>query len=166
MIDLYRIVKEKRAAQAMDGQGAKTYGGRWNHPGTSMVYTSGSLSLAAHETFVHLGYDSIHLSYVFIQIQISDTYKDPSGKKDLPFVKTIEESGLPAGWKLEPPPNSTKKIGTDWALGKETAVLKVPSILIPGEFNYLLNPDHDLFRVIKVLPPKPFKFDERMIKSP
>ncbi|MDA8388016.1 MAG: RES domain-containing protein [Nitrospiraceae bacterium] len=155
MITLFRLVKTKHLAQAFDGQGAKKHGGRWNEPGVLMVYTSGSLSLAAHETFVHLGYDSVSLSFVYIPVEVPDSVA----------ARAVNEADLPADWKVEPPPDSTKQIGTEWALSAETAVLKVPSIIIPGEFNYLLNPDHPDFALLKIKPALPFQFDPRLLKK-
>lgn len=155
MITLFRLVKAKHLAQAFDGQGAKKHGGRWNEPWVLMVYTSGSLSLAAHETFVHLGYGSVSLTFIYIPVEVPDSMR----------IRSVKEENLPADWKMEPPPNSTKRIGTEWALGMETAVLKVSSIIIPGEFNYLLNPVHPDFTLLKIKPALPFQFDPRMLKK-
>ncbi len=155
MITIYRLVKKKHLLCAFDGKGAKENGGRWNKPGTALVYTSGSLSLAAHETFVHLGYDSVYLSFVYIPVDIPEVLA----------IHALDDSNLPEDWEDEPPPNSTRLIGTEWAASLKTAVMRVPSAIIPGEFNYLLNPNHAHFSHLIIHPAVPFRFDRRMLKK-
>lgn len=155
MIPVYRIVKSKHVSSAFDGQGAKIAGGRWNNKGVSVVYASGSLSLAAHETFVHLGYSGIKAKFSYFKVEIPDDVT----------VRRINAASLPSDWQMEPPPDSTKRLGSDWALKLETAVLVVPSTLIPGELNYLLNPAHPDFERLVIDSPMAFAFDVRYLKK-
>jgi RES domain-containing protein len=151
---LWRIVKAKHAASAFDGEGARRYGGRWNPRGTPVVYLGGTLSLAALETFVHLAPEDARLALVAIEVVVPDSVK----------IIELATKTLPPDWRNEPPPHATQAIGLDWVKRNETALLRVPSIIVPREFNYLLNPHHPAFAKLKVQPPVPFGFDSRMWK--
>ena len=152
----WRIIRKKRLADAFTGEGARLGGGRWNHVGTPVVYVSETLSLAAIELFVHFTRNVIKLSKSLISIPV-----------DIPLsLKTAEVSinDLDADCKASPPSNSTKDIGTAWAQKKTSPILRVPSVVIPGEYNLMLNPAHAEFKKIKVGTPQPFTFDERVWK--
>ncbi|MCB1087369.1 MAG: RES family NAD+ phosphorylase [Verrucomicrobiae bacterium] len=145
----WRIAKEKHAATAFDGEGARLYGGRWNSAGTSVVYTSGSMALAALESLVHLN-PPVFFAYVAIPIEFDETLLEPS-------------PALPANWREEPPPPSTKDIGDLWVRQARSAVLELPSVIIPTEPNYLLNPSHPDFKKIDIGKAEPFAFDPRLL---
>lgn len=153
-LSLWRIVKAKHGSSAFDGEGARRYGGRWNPRGTPVVYLGGTLSLAALETFVHLAPEDARLALVAIEVVVPDSVK----------ITQLPAKALPPDWRNEPPPHATQAIGLDWAKRNETALLRVPSIIVPREFNYLLNPNHPGFAKLKVQPPTPFGFDSRMWK--
>lgn len=147
----WRIVKEKHAATAFDGEGAWRYGGRWNSRGTRLVYTSATLSLAALESLVHLN-PPVAFKYVAIPIDFDDA-----------FVEVVAAAGLPSDWTEEPPPPSTAKIGDLWVKESRSAVLELPSVIIPGEPNYLINPAHSDFKKIAIGKPEPLSFDRRLL---
>ena len=149
MKQAWRIVKEKHAATAFSGEGARLYGGRWNSPGTSVVYTSGSKALAALESLVHLN-PPVIFKYVAIPIDFDDA-----------LVEKV--AALPADWTEAPPPPATKDIGDLWVREARSAVLELPSVIIPGEPNYLLNPAHPNFKKISLGKPEPFSFDPRLL---
>ena len=150
----FRLVKARQAAEAFSGEGAQLYGGHWNKQGTALVYTSESLALAALEQFVHLGPEDASFAFVFYPIDIPDDVS----------IEEIEREALPSDWREEPPPDSTKALGSEWAQAMRTAVLCVPSIVVPSEYNYLLNPAHPEFSRIQISRPQPFAFDPRMWK--
>lgn len=79
----------------------------------------------------------------------------------LPISK-VPLSRLPRDWRTYPPPERLADLGTDWARAGETAILAVPSAVIPQELNYLLNPLHPRFKRIRIGKPEPFRFDPRM----
>jgi RES domain-containing protein len=145
----WRIVKEKHAATAFNGDGARLNGGRWNSVGTSVVYTSGSMALAALESLVHLN-PPVTFKFVAIPIEFDDA-----------LIEEVAE--LPANWREEPPPLATKEIGDLWIQGVRSAVLKLPSVIIPSEPNYLLNPAHPDFKKIVIGRFNHFSFDPRLI---
>jgi len=151
MKQAWRIVKEKHANTAFDGEGAWRYGGRWNSTGTRIIYTSATLSLAALESLVHLN-PPVKFKYVAIPIEFDDA-----------LLESIPVGGLPAEWTEEPPPPSTKQIGDLWVKEARSTVLELPSVIIPAEPNYLLNPAHPDFNKIRIGKPVPFAFDPRLL---
>lgn len=151
---VWRIVKDKHKEDAFDGEGAAQYGGRWNLSGTLMVYAAGSLSLAALELFVHIGPECAHIRFVYFRVDIPDGLR----------IEELEIDKLPDDWRREPVPGSTQELGTRWAKANKSAVLRAPSIIIPGEYNYCLNPTHHDFKRIHSEEPIPFSFDARMWK--
>jgi len=131
VIQAYRLVKRKWASHAFDGQGAKRYGGRWNSKGRSCVYLTGSVALGLLEVMVHINDYTILQQYTVFELQFefSDLYR-------------LSERFLPADWQSYPAPLSTADIGDQWLDKNESAVLAVPSVIVPHEYNYLLNPVH------------------------
>jgi RES domain-containing protein len=151
---LWRLVKARYAADAFDGEGARRYGGRWNERGTRIVYLGGSLSLAALETFVHLTAADARIAFAAIEVKVPDEIE----------VSSLTLDALPENWRQEPPPDQTKALGTDWANRGASLLLRAPSVIVPNEWNYLLNPGDRAFRQLEIVPPVPFGFDERMWK--
>jgi RES domain-containing protein len=155
MVTTYRICKTKYAATWFDGEGAYRYGGRWNSRGTRILYTSGSLSLAALEMLVHLNDEEILLSYSFASAEFDES-----------LVLPVEKfRALPKNWSASPPPLEIQRIGDDWASAQASVVLKVPTSVLPVEFNYLINVEHREFSKVQLGKPKTFTFDERLYKS-
>jgi RES domain-containing protein len=148
----YRIVKRRYAKQAFNGEGARLAGGRWNSPGQRAVYLSGTLSLAAMETFVHLGEDAARIAYVYFEVAIPDTVA----------ITTLTRS--PKGWRNEPPDNASMNAGDQWIKAGKTALLKIPSALIPSETNLILNPLHADCGKLRNGVAQAFHFDPRMWK--
>lgn len=151
MLEAWRIIKEKHAATAFSGEGAAKTGGRWNSRGVAAVYTSGTKSLAALESLVHLN-PPVLFKYVAIRIKFDDT-----------LLEIMPPRNLPADWRAEPPPPSSQAVGDGWVWEARTAVLALPSVLISGEPNYLLNPAHPDFKKISIGKPEPFAFDPRLL---
>jgi RES domain-containing protein len=151
MPEAWRIVKAKHATTAFSGEGAARTGGRWNSRGVLAVYTSSTQALAALETLVHLN-PPVFFKFVVFRLHFDDG-----------LMEKIPLRSLPADWQGEPPPPSTKTIGDAWVRGMRSAVLVLPSVIIPGESNYLLNPAHPDFKHISVGKPEPFAFDPRLL---
>ena len=155
MIRAWRIDKAKRAkAESFSGEGARLVSGRWNGLGSALVYAASNLSLAALEKFIHLGEDGLGIKFVSYEIEI------PSSIKAVRW----EEPDIPKDWRDTPAPVSTQKLGDEWLAGRRSAVLLVPSIVTPSEFNVLLNPVHLEFSKIRIFGPTSFSFDPRMWK--
>lgn len=153
-LSLFRLVKKKHAARAFDGEGARRFGGRWNERGTAVVYLGGTLSLAALETFVHLGAADARLAFASIEVVVPDGIR----------IAQLQHHQLPPNWRAQPAPRETQAMGSGWVRARETLLLRVPSVIVPRESNYLLNPAHPDFSRLRIGPPEPFGFDERMWK--
>jgi RES domain-containing protein len=147
----WRIVPAARAHDAFIGEGAKLYGGRWNSPGVSVVYGSQHKSLAALELLVHRDPRRPNRFKAFF-FQFAES-----------LVETVPLRGLPEDWRQEPPPPSTQQLGDTWVRESRSAILAVPSIVIPEELNYLLNPVHPNFKKITIGKPQDFAFDARLL---
>ena len=147
----WRIVKEKHAATAFSGEGAYRVGGRWNSPGVRIVYTSGTKALAALETLVHLN-PPVMFRYVVVRVEFDEA-----------LVEKISPAALPAEWSEEPPPPSAQAVGDLWVKQGRSAVLELPSVIISGESNFLLNPSHPDFKQVTIGAPEPFAFDPRLL---
>ena len=129
-VTAWRIAKQRHAKTAFTGEGARLFGGRWNSPGTAVIYTAQSQSLAALEMLVHLESSNLLPNYIMIEVGIDDT-----------LIVSIELSQLPKNWRADPPPAKVRAIGDAWVADRTSAVLRVPSALVPDEHNFLLNPD-------------------------
>lgn len=151
MLTAWRIVLARHAAAAFTGEGARRFGGRWNSPGVAMVYGSATLALAALETLLHLN-PHLSLSYVVFKIRFRE-----------PWLETLPSRALADGWDVEPPGPASMSVGDNWVREKRSVVLAVPSVIVPGELNYLFNPAHPSFKSLRIGQPEPFEFDARLI---
>ena len=127
-MNVWRLVTARFADNAFSGEGARLYGGRWNRKGAALVYTAESQSLAMLEMLVQD--EPLRARYVIIQARI------PKGLK----IRQIELAQLPPDWRTISARTQLQAIGSAWAQEQSTAVLAVPSVVIPGETNYLFNP--------------------------
>lgn len=151
MPSAWRIVKATHAARAFSGEGAQRTGGRWNSPGVPVVYASEHKSLAVLEMLVHLDpWDPVR--YLTFQLEFAET-----------LVERWPADRLPSGWREEMPARATRLLGDAWARSSRTAILAVPSVIIPEETNYVLNPAHPDFKKITIGKPAPFTFDPRLL---
>lgn len=148
---VFRLSKTKYAKD-LSGKGSETSGGRWNSKGTALVYTSISKALCTIEIAVHTPLGNIPADYQIISIEIPDDVK-------IPELKT---ANLPQDWKTFPYSHSTQEIGDNFVASGKYLAIKVPSAVVDGEFNYLLNPDHPGFTKIKIKLIEPFSFDKRL----
>jgi RES domain-containing protein len=144
----------RRAYAAPDGEGARRYGGRWNQRGTAVIYASASASLAALEYFVHLDPDDAPPDLILTAVDVPASVR----------IRELRLDQLPTNWRSLPAPEELARLGTTWAQSGETAVLSVPSTILPEERNYLLKPAHAQFRAIRFTSARPFSFDPRMWK--
>jgi len=150
----WRIVQARRVRTAFDGEGARLYGGRWNHKGVAVVYTASSLSLAALEMLIHLPTPEVLQRYVTIPITFDDS-----------LCIRLDPNSLPRNWRNNPALFSTRDIGTDWVNCSASVVLVVPSAVVPDEWNFLVNPKHPDFGKVSIGTPQPFKYDPRLLKT-
>jgi RES domain-containing protein len=147
MIKTYRLCRAE--FKDLDGEGAKMYGGRWNFRGYPLVYTSSQLSLAVLELLVHTDADLIPNGLICLEIEI-------------PNKVSIENMQLPTSYLKSQDSNILKEIGTTWLKEKRSAVLTVPSIIVPIENNLLINPLHPESSAIKITKEYVFNLDPRL----
>jgi RES domain-containing protein len=152
MITAYRIFKTKHASNWIDGEGAFLFGGRWNSRGTRILYCAESLSLATLEMLVHLNSAELLPSYSYATLGFEENDLLPVEK----FAK------LPKNWSSSPPPVAVQRIGNEWAVSMRSLVLRVPTSIVPGEYNYLINVAHPEFSRLKRSRPLQFNFDGRL----
>jgi RES domain-containing protein len=149
----WRITKQRHVRTAFSGEGARLYGGRWNSPGVPVVYVAESQSLAVLEVLVHLNAPALLEKYVFLEVDF-----------DVSLVLDLDRSSLPKNWQSDPVPEAIQAIGDRWVLSRDSAVLRVPSVLVPEESNFLLNPRHPDFGKIGISRPHAFRFDPRLAR--
>jgi RES domain-containing protein len=132
------------------------YGGRWNPIGVNMVYTSGSIALATLEYLVHNFHLLSTAEICLAKIRIGKTSS----------ILEIKSSELPSGWNRQMHLQlATQQMGKDFYFKGSEYILKVPSAVVPGEFNLLLNPQHKHHahtKVVEVI--DPFTFDQRILE--
>lgn len=147
---IWRIVKTKHADTAFDGEGARLFGGRWNQPGSALVYCSETLSLAAMEIFVHIDRWELAFKLVAIAVDIPETIK----------ITHYTQKQIDKQLKNK----AAQDVGTDWVNKADSVALCLPSALVSHENNYLINPNHPDFKKLTIHKPETFEFDQRMWK--
>jgi len=152
-IRAYRITQTKYVPTAFDGEGARVNGGRWNSVGTRIVYLASSLSLATLELLVHTeDISTIYLNYSVIPVDFDEG-----------LVQSLKPSSLPSGWDAPEPIPETQMLGDAWIVGGASLLLQVPSVVTPGEVNYLVNPLHPDFPRLSFGTPVGFEPDSRLL---
>jgi RES domain-containing protein len=148
----WRLSKQRYAAAAFTGEGARLFGGRWNPVGVSVVYASLSLSLAVLEVFVHMTAQAEPSDFVSVMVDLGIEEDQ---------AERVDKSKLPRDWaRIESP--ATQEIGREWAHSMRSLALLVPSVIVDDEWNVLINPLHPDAARVKIAQPKPFHFDQRM----
>lgn len=152
MRTVWRLVTVRFAPTAFTGEGARLYGGRWNRKGVPMVYTAGSQSLAMLEMLVQD--EPLRARYVMVPATLPTRLR----------IDRIAPEHLPANWRDAVARPALQEIGTRWARRRSAAVLAVPSVVIPAETNYLLNPLHPAFARIGIGEAQAFSTDLRLLR--
>jgi RES domain-containing protein len=155
IVSAWRIAVETRdfAADDLSGGGAKVTGGRWNRTGSAMVYASSSIALACLETVVHLSATGLPLNRYVVRLDIpSDLWK----------AAVVVDPVRLVGWDAEPYGVTSQRYGEAWLRGGASALLRVPSVVVPEEFNVLINPLHPDRRRIAAVKLRRFLYDPRL----
>lgn len=154
---LWRIVLAHRADEALSGEGARRFGGRWNRPGQPAVYTATSPSLAVLEWLVHVDPADAPESFLALAHELPD---------DEPVMRYTADK-LPGSWRTYPVPEAVRRLGADWIDAGDTLALVVPSAVLPlsEELNVVLNPRHPgMARVVEGRR-EPVTLDPRLLAS-
>lgn len=144
----------KKYSNDLSGIGAEITGGRWNYKGTKLLYTADSRALCMAEIAVHTPVGVMPIDYFLITIEIPD-YSD---------IKQIEPNSLPDDWRKFPYSKTTQELGENFIDKNESLYVKVPSAVVQGDFNILINPKHADFDKVKIIKTERFNFDERLFK--
>ncbi|MEI8093576.1 MAG: RES family NAD+ phosphorylase [Spirochaetales bacterium] len=152
---VWRLASNRYASSAFTGIGAATNPGRWNMPGHAVVYTSEHLSLASLEVLANADLAMLK-NFSTISCILPDL-----------LVETLDVAALPPDWRtlVHPQWTALQRIGSDWLLSGRSLALRVPSAVIDGEFNILLNPGHSQFASLRPSSPVPFVPDPRFTTS-
>ncbi|QXV65060.1 RES family NAD+ phosphorylase [Mucilaginibacter sp. 21P] len=148
---LYRI-SNCRYINDLTGTGARLYGGRWNSEGRSMVYLASSRALAMLEVLVHMQPLVTPSNFCIAEIKVPEH-----------SMLTLEASTLPTNWQDASSPAELKQIGNQFIQETKYLMMKVPSAIVPQEYNYLINPWHPDIKKVSILNTHPYSFDDRLI---
>ena len=148
---LFRLTKTM-FANDLSGNGARLFGGRWNSEGRPAIYMAATRSLAVLESLAHINPTNIPDDMVLLTIEVPDD------------VISLDTELLPENWKESPEPHVLKQIGNSFLQKNEHLLMKVPSALVPEEYNYLVNPRNPNIEKVKIKAKTPFNFDERILR--
>ena len=153
-MNVYRIGREEYIRD-LSGKGARLFGGRWNKRGIPMIYTSEHRSLAALEVLVHTAVHQVPNDLMLLTLSIPD---------DLSTI-TLPADDLPEKWRTFPAPEHLVELGSNWAESQNSLLFRVPSAVVPQEWNILVNPRHEAIKQIKIADVKAFSFDGRLTEK-
>jgi RES domain-containing protein len=148
---VYRITQAP-FSDDLSGRGAFLYGGRWNFKGQYMLYTSGNASLALLETLAHLDGMKVPANLVMMVLEV-----------DVASTSSLDVNILPKDWRKSPSSDSLKNLGATF-LQSDHAMMKVPSVLMPLDHNYLINPNHKGIKTLKIVRKEAFLIEGRLLK--
>jgi RES domain-containing protein len=149
---VYRVLRKAYARAPFAGEGAYRYGGRWSSPGVRLSYTSEHQSLAMLEYFVHLDKDDPPEDLVLAVAEIPHEVSR----------EHLQINALPSNWRDEAAPPELAHVGDDFVQRRLHCALIVPSALAPSEHNWLINPAHAHYAIIRTHKPEPLRYDSRM----
>lgn len=147
---VYRLGRT-RHSNDLSGEGARLFGGRWNHVMIPCLYTSSTKALAVLEYTVNINIDDIPRALSLVTLEIPDD-----------AIKATTMADLPGDWSAKPAPYSTKEWGSSWLKSAADLAIAVPSVVIPSEWNYLINPIHPGMADCRILEVEDFVYDTRI----
>ena len=149
----FRLARKKYAIE-LSGKGASIAGARWNSKGTEIIYCAQSRALAMAGVAVHLSLATLPSDFVMLTIDIPDDIA----------MEEINVADLKSNWNIFPSDFSTPLLGDDFVRRNAACILKVPSAVVKGDCNFLINPHHPDFKKIKIIEQSDFPFDKRIFK--
>ena len=152
-MEVFRLSR-KEFALPLSGKGSAIKGARWNSIGVELIYTAANRSLAMAEIAVHFSLATLPSHFMMLTIFIPDNFP----------IKELEVKDLPLNWNTFPHPASTQKIGDDFVNENKFCVLRIPSVVTQGDYNFLINPYHNDFKKVKIISVEKFPFDQRIFQ--
>ena len=154
-MEFYRIT-QKLYADDLSGNGSRLFGGRWNSEGNYALYTAASRSLALLETLAHVPANLIgNKTYMLVTVSIPDKAT----------MEILEMKDLPINWDSLEIQHITQQLGDKFLKEKKKLILCAPSVLMPEEYNYILNPLHSAMKQVKIIHEREIRFNDRLVKS-
>lgn len=150
-MDVYRLANARRADD-LTGTGSRLLGGRWNYIGTPVLYVAGSRALATLEVLVHSPVSYMPDYYQMLTIRVPED-----------SLLSVPLDQLPDGWDSLTPPELIKDLTESWLAANRFLLLKVPSAVVAGEYNYLINPAHPRIAEVTITDKQPYRFDTRLL---
>lgn len=151
-MELFRITQDE-FANDLSGNGARLFGGRWNSEGYYALYTSGTRSLALLETLAHTPAKMLDTNtYQLITLSVPDNA----------LKEKIALSVLPPAWNAPDTRPATRRIGDQFLKDNKNLMLAVPSVILPEEINYIINPLHADIKKLKIINQRRIYFDKRV----
>ena len=151
-MEIFRVTHQKYSTD-LSGNGAAVNGGRWNEVGKPVLYAASSRSLAILETLVHLRQPQPPPDYRIMVLYVPDTVS----------LASITDRQLPSIWKADE--TYTQQIVSQWLMKNECLLLKVPSVIVKAEYNYLLNPAQEFFTEVQIIAIETIEFDPRFFQK-
>jgi RES domain-containing protein len=158
-VTVWRIATDTKTYEADDlsGVGAKNTGGRWNAAGDTVVYTSETQPLACLETVVHLNAGGLPLNRYLVAVTIPDDVWAGARRET--------SASLPVGWDADRSGRASIRFGSEWIRSATSALLRVPSVVVPDEFNVFINPLHPASKAIVAIKVRKWLYDPRLAKG-
>ena len=152
-MEVFRLSR-KEYALPLSGKGSAIKGARWNSIGVELIYTAANRSLAMAEIAVHFSLATLPSHFMMLTIFIPDNFR----------IKELDVKNLPLNWNTFPHPASTQRIGDHFVNENKFCVLRIPSVVTKGDFNFLINPYHNDFKKVKIISVEKFPFDQRIFQ--
>ena len=158
-VSVWRIAQDTKDYEADDlsGKGAEITGGRWNHKGTPLLYTSSNRALAGLETIMHLNAGGLPFNRYLVEILIPDAA--------WAAAQILTEKTAPVGWDAEPASKTAADYGDTWIRANATLLLIVPSVVVPDETNILINPKHADMGKVTARKVRKWLYDPRLVRT-
>lgn len=151
---LWRIAAETRQYKADDlsGGGAAKNPGRWNEAGLAVLYTAPTIALAVLETAAHIDDGGLPLNRYLVRIEVP--------ARTWTARQELDPAALPSTWNAIPAGATSAQLGSQWIKSMASAILLVPSVIVPEERAALINPAHPDASKIKASVVRPFEYNK------
>ena len=152
-VSLFRVATERRSYGAADvsGTGAAAEPGRWNKTGESVLYTTTSIALATLETAAHVNPAGLPLNKFLVEIVVPP---EAWARREI-----LDVGAIGPAWKAVPSGATSQRAGSDWLRSRRSALLLVPSVIVPEEYCVLINPAHPGVKDIRAIVRRRMEYD-------
>lgn len=152
MPTIYRIVHEQYKDDPFSGEGGLHNKSRWASKGQLVSYASDHPATATLEKLAGMGRADLMAEMIYVKAQV-----------DRKQEEVLPEDNLPENWNALPSPEATRAIGDAWLEAEEHVILRVPSVVLPDSYNYVINASHPDITDLRVLEVAPLLLDNRVL---